>query len=136
ALAANGGIFSCGLNDEGQLGNGATTNRRRPVRVLGEGGVGLLNSIVTIAAGEKHVVALYFDGRAYAWGSNVYGQLGDNSILDSLVPIPVKGPGGNGYLTDVASIAAGPNHTLALKFNGTVWAWGFNGSGQLGDNTS
>jgi len=81
-----------------------------------------------IAAGVAHTVALKPDGSLWAWGRNDYGQLGDSSKIDSLVPIQI----GTGY----AAIAAGFHHTAALKSDGSLWAWGYNAYGQLGDSTT
>jgi hypothetical protein len=75
------------------------------------------------------------DGTVWAWGSNSAGQLGDDTKDDRPKPVQVHGPGGDGMLTHVVGIAAGSNHSLALRADGTVWAWGNNSSGQLGDDT-
>jgi alpha-tubulin suppressor-like RCC1 family protein len=69
-------------------------------------------------------------GAPWAWGSNTYGQLGDNTTVDKLTPVAVSG------LTGVTAIAGGQNFSLALKSDGTAWAWGSNVYGQLGDNTT
>ena len=83
-----------------------------------------------IAAGVAHSLALKFDGTVWAWGSNVYGQLGDKTNTDRLTPVQVSG------LTNVVAIAAGFYHNVAIKSDGTVWAWGQNSFGQLGDTTT
>ncbi|MFC1480379.1 hypothetical protein ACFL5Y_02900, partial [Candidatus Omnitrophota bacterium] len=83
-----------------------------------------------------HTVALKTDGGIYAWGSNSYGQLGNNSITDSLIPVVVVGVDGVGELTGISQIAAGGNHTVALTNGAEVYAWGYNGMGQLGDGTT
>jgi hypothetical protein len=83
-----------------------------------------------IAAGLSHTVALAFDGKVWAWGSNSTGQLGDGTTINRDTPIQVLN------LANVSSIAAGDNHTVALRDDGTVWAWGFNGNGQLGNGTT
>jgi len=88
-----------------------------------------------VAAGKSHTVTLKSDGTVWAWGDNNYGQLGNNLTLDSSLPVQVKGAGGSGNLTGVNAIAAGNNHTVALKYDGTVWAWGDTNRGQLGEGT-
>jgi alpha-tubulin suppressor-like RCC1 family protein len=116
-----------GSNAAGQLGDGTTTNRFTPVQASGPTGV------TAIAAGNTHTIALESDGTVWAWGQNVYGQLGDGSTTNRSTPVLVSQLSG---LTTVAAVAAGGNHSLALKSDGTVWAWGFNGLGQLGNGTT
>jgi alpha-tubulin suppressor-like RCC1 family protein len=83
-----------------------------------------------VAAGSAHSIALKFDGTVWTWGSNVYGQLGNGTNIDSATPVQVKN------LTGVVAIAAGFYHNLAIKSDGTVWAWGSNNAGQLGNTTT
>ena len=80
-----------------------------------------------------HTVALKNDGTVWAWGRNNYGQLGDGTTTDSDTPVQA---GGSSPLSGIIAIAAGESHTLALKNDGTVWAWGRNYYGQLGDGTT
>ena len=84
-----------------------------------------------IAGGRVHAIALKSDGTVWAWGYNAYGQLGDGTTAWSR-PTPVQVSG----LSGVTAIAAGGYHTIALKSDGTVWTWGANGNGQLGDGTT
>jgi alpha-tubulin suppressor-like RCC1 family protein len=85
----------------------------------------------TVAGGYNHTVVLKTtDGSVWCWGTNGSGQLGDSSNTQRKTPVQ------SGSLTGVAAVAAGANHTLALKSDGTVWAWGANASGQLGDNST
>src|SRR6266568_3249689 len=90
----------------------------------------------SIAAGGAHSLALKSDGTVWAWGNNGNGQLGDNTTTERHAPVEVVGSGGSGNLTGITAIAAGGAHSLALKSDGTVWAWGWNLNGQLGDNTT
>ena len=136
ALKADGTVWTWGRNDEGQLGDNTTTDRWVPVQVLGPGGTGVLNGIVALAGGYHHTIAVKADGTVWAWGRNDEGELGNNSTTDRWAPVQVKGPGGVGVLGNVAAVAGGYRHTAALRADGTVWAWGFNTSGQLGDNTT
>jgi len=141
ALKADGTVWAWGRNDQGQLGvgtHGSETDRDTPVQVKGEEGIGTLTGVVAVAAGGNHTVALKADGTVWAWGDNFYGQLGDDNDvpgIDSDTPVQVVGEGGEGTLTGVVALAAGGSHTVALKADGTVWAWGKNDHGQLGDNT-
>jgi alpha-tubulin suppressor-like RCC1 family protein len=111
ALAADGTVWSWGLNNEGQLGDGSTTTTGptpRPVVGLG--------TIVAISAGSSHAMALAADGTAYAWGSNTTGKLG---AADPYTPrsTPIQ----FGALTGVVGIAAGGGHSLAVLDDGTVF---------------
>ena len=135
ALKSDGTVWAWGYNEFGQLGDGTDNDSSHPIQVLGPGGTGYLTNVVDIAAGGAHSLALKSDGTVWAWGYNEFGQLGDGTGDDSSYPVQVLGPGGTDYLTDVIAIAAGSAHSLALKSDGTVWAWGYSYPGQLGDGT-
>lgn len=136
SLKSDGTVWAWGNNSHGQLGDGTTINKSIPVQVLGSGGVGYLTGVTAIAAGYTHTVALKADGTVWAWGYNSVGELGDGTTTNRSTPVQVLGHGGVGYLTGVTAIAAGYDHTLALKSDGTLWAWGNNSNGQLGDGTT
>jgi alpha-tubulin suppressor-like RCC1 family protein len=125
ALKSDGTVWAWGSNGHGQLGDGTSQDRPEPVKV-GIGGV------KAIAAGKDHSLALKSDGTVWAWGSNAYGQLGEGSLNypGSAVPLLVDG------LNDIKAISTGGSHCLALKGDGTVWAWGENSHGILGDGTN
>jgi len=77
------------------------------------------------------------DGTVWAWGSGIYGELGNNSTANSPVPVQVVGSGGAGMLTGLAALAGGGNsYSLALRSDGTVWAWGYGLAGELGNNST
>jgi len=135
-LQSDGTVWAWGANYYGQLGDGTVIERWTAARVLGPGGMGVLTDIVGIAAGDLHNLALKSDGTVWAWGDNWWGELGDGTNTDRWTPVQVRGPGGVGYLTNVVAIATGGWHSLALKSDGTVWAWGYNKYGQLGDGTT
>jgi alpha-tubulin suppressor-like RCC1 family protein len=85
-----------------------------------------------IAGGEQHSVAVQPDGFVITWGNDLYGQLGDGEFRPrywTTLPQRVKG------IWDVVAVAAGAYHTVALKADGSVWAWGDNRWGELGDGT-
>ena len=114
ALKGDGTVLSWGYNGQGQLGNGSTTDSSNPVSIAG------LTDVIAVAAGGRHTLALKSDGTVWAWGYNYYGQLGraPYNFTDSSTPVQVSG------LTDVIAIAAGGKRSMALKKDGTVWAWG------------
>jgi alpha-tubulin suppressor-like RCC1 family protein len=131
-------VWAWGNNGFGQLGDGTSTARMTPVQVkTSESGNPLLTGVTAIAAGGSHSLALKSDGTVWAWGFNGFGQLGDNSGVNRSNPVQVKDTGPNGStLPKVIAVAAGGSHSLALDINGNVWAWGYNGFGQLGDGTT
>lgn len=136
ALKADGTVWAWGNNSSGRLGDGTQTLRKTPVQVVGPGGSGWLSAITAIAAGMEHTVALKNDGTVWTWGHNEFGRLGDGTTADRVAPVQVVGPGGSGWLSGVTAISAGGRHTAAVAVGGSVWAWGSNSMGQLGDGTT
>lgn len=128
--------WAWGANENGRLGDGTTTDRLTPVQVLGAAGEGLLTDVAQLSAGEAHTLALKEDGTVWGWGANWPGALGDGTTTDRLTPVQVVGPDGDGFLTDVAQVSGGVWHSLAVKHDGTVWSWGNNYAGALGDGTT
>ncbi len=126
AVRTNGTAWSWGINNCGQLGENATTSRSSPVSVVGG-----FSDWCQISAGCQHSVAVRTSGSAWAWGANGNGRLGDNTSATNSSPVSVVG----GF-TDWCQISAGCAHTVALRTGGTVWSWGFNFTGQLGDCTT
>lgn len=137
AIMADGTMRAWGRNQFGQLGDNTLSNSDVPVQVLGVGGSGFFTGAVEAAGGDYHSVALKSDGTVYAWGSNDRGQLGVGSAVDSSTPVQVLDPADpTGFLTGVVSVAAGYDHSVALKQNGTVRTWGRNQQGELGNGTN
>ncbi|MBX7210334.1 MAG: cadherin-like beta sandwich domain-containing protein [Verrucomicrobiaceae bacterium] len=126
ASATPGQLFAFGRNSDGQLGDGTTTWRLSRVPVPG------MTNLIAVAAGSSHTLAVKADGSVWAWGANGAGQLGTNTSTGSNVPVQVKGEGGVGFLTGCTAVAAREQFSLALKSDGTVWAWGYNSGGVLG----
>ena len=91
----------------------------------------LCGDVAQVAAGLLHVCALKADGTLWCWGANGYGQLGDATLDDKAAPVPVTALG-----SDVVQVTAGDNATCALKRDGTLWCWGANRSGQLGNGAT
>jgi alpha-tubulin suppressor-like RCC1 family protein len=79
---------------------------------------------------SNHSLAVGSDGRVWAWGYNLYGQLGDGTTASSMVPVQPQG------LSWRVAVNGGTAHSLALRSDGTLWAWGFNNYGQLGSGTT
>jgi alpha-tubulin suppressor-like RCC1 family protein len=137
ALRYDSTVWAWGRNDSAQLGNGTITNQGTPVQVAGKNGDGYLTGVIAIAAGDRHSLALKADGTVWTWGTCSNGRLGNGTTTGkSLYPTQVlKGDSESpdNYLQGVIAIAAGGDHSLALKSDGTVWAWGWNVFGALGD---
>ena len=137
ALLEDGTVVSWGTNDEGQLGNGPAGASGElgvypkpsvtPVRVTG------LSDVIQIAAGMKHAVALRKDGTVWAWGRRDNGEIGDGEPAGR--PRRAIGPTRVPGLEGITQIAADGSHTLALRSDGRVMAWGQNRYGELGSGT-
>lgn len=128
---AGGTVWAWGHNSSGQLGDGTLVTKTSPAKVVTSVGGTELTGVKAIAAGGKHTLAIAADDTVLAWGSNVFGQLGDNTLVSKSVPVKVRLPEG----VTITAVAAGGEFSLALKSDGTVLAWGNNSNGQLGNNT-
>jgi alpha-tubulin suppressor-like RCC1 family protein len=133
ALDSNGKIWATGNNGEGQLGLG-NTNSQKSFQAVTIKGLSPNATIVSIAAGYEHSLALDSDGKVWATGSNNVGELGfgnpDWGVHEtSFKPVTISGLLSSAKIT---SIAAGISHSFALDSNGKVWASGENYRGQLG----
>jgi alpha-tubulin suppressor-like RCC1 family protein len=124
ALKSDGSLLAWGQNAAGQLGSNSLIDAKQATALATLAG----RPITAITAGPNHSLALRHDGAVYAWGANESGQLGDGKTKNLLLPTPVT------TLTrNIVALAAGAKHSLALRNDGTVWAWGANNAGQLGD---
>lgn len=119
-----------GYNLNGQLGNGTKYDMNPPCYCETSPTQSTITDVVQIAGGSNYITALTAGGNIYSWGNNDVGQFGVGTRgFESLVP---NGPAG---VSDVVAIDTGGRHTVARKRNGSVWAWGFNLLGQVGDGT-
>jgi len=128
ALRRDGAVLAWGSNRNGKLGDGTEADRVVPTPTL------LTSQITAIAAGGDNSLALRVDGTVLSWGINETGQLGSGSASPGYRPTPAPVVG----LADVVAVSCGfgPGHSLALRRDGSVWAWGYNNAGQLGDGTN
>ncbi|HTK25922.1 MAG TPA: hypothetical protein VL327_05145, partial [Pyrinomonadaceae bacterium] len=131
ALLADGTVRSWGYNAVGELGNGVFSNDPATCKCVPtvQTVVGL-SGVTSVSAGYGHVLALKQDGTVWAWGNNFQGELGDGTFTDGR-PVPLQVAG----LPNIVAIAAGEAHSLALASDGTLWAWGSNAYGELGNGT-
>jgi alpha-tubulin suppressor-like RCC1 family protein len=132
-IESDGRAYAWGLNrtndlfpiGTGQLGDNSILDKSSPVLVVGG------HSFIQVAAGTRHSLALKADGSVYAWGQNTNSQLGNNDPTSASKSSPVPVSGSHAFI----QVAAGGNHSLALKADGSVYTWGYNSNGQLGDNS-
>jgi alpha-tubulin suppressor-like RCC1 family protein len=129
AIGTDGNLYAWGANEFGQLGQGGavTADLSTPTEVPGFSGT----TFQQVAAGGSFSLALTTGGQIYAWGSNFFGQLGNGSTANNPTPTLVSTSG-----VTFSAIAAGSDFALALSTTGTVYAWGDNGFGQLGNGTN
>jgi len=130
AIRADGSLWAWGRNEEGQLGDGTTTGRYTPVKVMAD--------VIAVSAGFNCTMAIKSDGSLWAWGSNWDGQLGDGTTTMQITPIRI--------MKNVVAVSAGGSfaggpggeaaHTIAVRTDGSLWAWGSSRWGQLGDGTT
>ena len=116
-------LWAWGLNEQGSLGLNDRVSRSSPVQV------GVLSDWSKVSSGGRHTIALKTDGTIWTWGYNFYGDLGigtGGSGTYKSSPVQV------GSLTDWSKVDARTNNCVALKTDGTLWAWGRNEFGQLG----
>ena len=138
-LKNDGSVWAWGLNTNGQLGDGTTEQRFLPVQVKDSSGNNYLSNIKQISAGGgalgSYALALDNDGTVWSWGLGSSGQLGNGVFGSSILPTKVKNSSGSGNLNDVIKISTGSYFSGAIKSDGSIWMWGANGAGQLGDGT-
>ena len=126
AIRANGTAWMWGNGVYGRLGDNTTVGKSSPVSVVGG-----FTDWVQISFTNGHAAAVRANGTVWAWGNGALGRLGDNTTSNRSSPVSVVG----GF-TDWVQASAGGVHTVAIRANGTAWAWGNNFSGVFGNNTT
>ncbi len=127
ALATDGTVQCWGANDFGETGSGADASMEQvfPLPVSG------LSNVVALAAGFDHNCALSSSGQVDCWGSNANGQLGNGTTVASTTPVAVAG-----LPSPATAITSGYDHVCAILTDASLWCWGSNSAGQLGDGTT
>ncbi len=120
AITSDGDLWMWGWNEAGQLGDGTTTDRFSPVKIM--------DDAASVALGNRHSAVIKADGTLWMWGCNMHGELGIGGNSFYNYP-PVK------VMDGVMTVSAGFCHTAAIKSDGTLWIWGCGCFGQLGDGT-
>ena len=130
AIDKYGQAWSWGINDFGELGNNNSclvypyAYIATPVKVCG------IHTFCSIAGGFAHSIGIDKNGKAWGWGYNYYGQVGNNTTIDKSTPIALCGS------HTFCSIALGYYHSLGVDNHNKVWSWGYNYRGQLGNNST
>lgn len=125
ALKKDGTVWTWGFNESGQLGDGSFISRSTPSMVEG------ITNVNKISVSYAQTLALKNNGEVWAWGNNYYGELGDGTGVEKRW-VPVR----TAHLEGIVDIEAGELYSLAVKRNGSIWAWGNNMYGQLGNGTA
>jgi alpha-tubulin suppressor-like RCC1 family protein len=132
AIKTNGTLWTWGSSTSGQLGDNTLNSKSSPVQTVAGG-----TNWKQVAGGNYHTAAIKTDGTLWTWGANAdsrgnpYAILGDNTLISRSSPVQTVSGGTNWKL-----VSCGYLHTAAIKTDGTLWTWGTNGIGQLGDNTA
>ncbi|MBR4544481.1 MAG: Ig-like domain-containing protein [Oscillibacter sp.] len=119
-IDANHCLWTWGSNNYGQLGDGTTTDRSFPVKIM--------DSVSGVSLSDFQSAAICADGSLWMWGCNEYGQLGDGTTTNRSTPVKI--------MDDVSAVSLGYYHSAALRPDGSLWTWGRNDYGQLGDGTT
>lgn len=121
AITKDGSLYMWGRNNyDGQLGDGTTTNRYTPTKIM--------DNVASVSLGGSHSAAVTKDGSLYMWGDNGNGQLGDGTTTDRYTPVKI--------MDNVASVSLGSSHSAAITKDGSLYMWGWGYYGQLGDGTT
>ncbi|MBF0456994.1 MAG: hypothetical protein HQK99_03765 [Nitrospirae bacterium] len=124
-IKSDGTLWAWGFNNTGQLGDGTTTNENSPEQI------GTSANWVSVSAGAQNTAGIQSNGTLWVWGDNSDGQIGDGTTNTSNAS-----PAQVGTSTNWVSVSAGSGHIAGIKSDGTLWAWGDNSYGQLGDGTN
>lgn len=127
-----GAVFCWGTNDAGQLGIDPATTAQRAFAAAVPG----IANVASIGVAEQVTCAVRTDKTLWCWGADISSLPDGGAIVSTPVPTQIKGPAGVGVLSDVVAVAPGLRHVCARKADNTVWCWGKNDRGQLGDGTT
>jgi alpha-tubulin suppressor-like RCC1 family protein len=121
-------VWSWGKNYNGQVGDNTTAIRSSPVSVVGA------HTFTAVNGSGPNRIGIKADGSAWCWGRGNYGTIGNNAVTDRSSPVSVVGA--HSFIKVAVHSNSSRGTCLALKVDGSVWTWGYNNNGQIGDNTS
>jgi alpha-tubulin suppressor-like RCC1 family protein len=133
-IGNDGRAYCWGYNLNGALGDGTTSHRNRPVAVLNPSGAPAGFNFTSVDTGFWHTCGIGNDGKAYCWGRNDLGMLGNGTNTQSNIPVAVQNPAGALPGFNFTSLIAAGSHTCGMGNNGKVYCWGEN-NGRLGNGT-
>jgi alpha-tubulin suppressor-like RCC1 family protein len=125
SIKTDGTLWMWGLNTDGQLGNNTVTGVSSPIQTISSGA-----DWKQVSVGSAHTAAVKTNGTLWLWGLGTSGQLGNNAATSRSSPVQTVSGG-----TNWRQVATSTNSTACIKTDGTLWTWGINGGGQLGDNS-
>jgi uncharacterized repeat protein (TIGR02543 family) len=135
-LTSIGRVFTWGWGEFGSLGDGTTVEKRLPVEITHNFNL-VENEILTkIYTGALHSAALTSKGRVFMWGWNLFGQIGDNTTTNILLPLDITKNFNFSNNENIINIDLGDTYSALITSNGRVFTWGNNSYGQLGDSTT
>ncbi|MBI5207049.1 MAG: Ig-like domain-containing protein, partial [Candidatus Firestonebacteria bacterium] len=123
-IKSDNSLWAWGNNQKNQLGDGTDINKIVPVKIGND------NDWVSVFAGKSHSIGIKSDGTLWAWGDNTFGQLGDGTTYNRIIPTKITSNNNNW-----TQVSCGEYHNVGVKSDGTLWAWGDNGYGQIGDGS-
>lgn len=125
AMKNDGTLWAWGKNDRGQLGDGTTENRLNPVKIMDD------VKSVSVSHHAFHTAVIKTDGSLWVWGAHLEGSMGNGTTFNDYYPqVPTK------MMENVVSASAGGNVVMAILEDGTLWAWGPDSEGSLGNGTN
>jgi alpha-tubulin suppressor-like RCC1 family protein len=125
AIKTDGSLWTWGYGGYGQLGNNSIASQSSPIQTISGG-----TSWRMVSAGDSHTSAIKTDGSLWLWGAGGLGRLGNNAITNQSSPIQTISGGTHWRTVNVSTL-----HTAAIKTDGSLWTWGYGGSGRLGNNS-
>lgn len=143
AIKSDGSLWIWGINGDGQLGNGGVGNDKYNGYIIQTTPIKIMEDVDSVSVGWQHAAAIKTDGSLWTWGENRYGQLGNGGTGNELDGAPANNPEETWFyqttpvkvMDDVAAVNCAYTHTVAVKTDGSVWAWGENVYDQQGNKT-